>query len=196
MQKRSTSILAAAVLAAGLSLSGLAPVQAADTGITAIEAVQGTSDTSPLAGKKVTVQGVVTAAYAEGGLRGFYLQTAGSGGEISDQGSSAVFIYAPKQVADVAVGQHLQVAGTVSEYYGLTQISASSVQELAEPAEAVKPLAITLPDTDEQRERFESMLIDPQGPFTVADNYSLNQYGEITLAQGTSQIIEGERTLR
>ncbi|GAA1414661.1 hypothetical protein AUR04nite_17290 [Glutamicibacter uratoxydans] len=196
MQKRSTSILAAAVLAAGLSLSGLAPVQAADTGITAIEAVQGTSDTSPLAGKKVTVQGVVTAAYAEGGLRGFYLQTAGSGGEISDQGSSAVFIYAPKQVADVAVGQHLQVAGTVSEYYGLTQISASSVQELAEPAEAVKPLAITLPDTDEQRERFESMLIDPQGSFTVADNYSLNQYGEITLAQGTSQIIEGERTLR
>jgi len=196
MQKRSTSILAAAVLAAGLSLSGLASAQAADTGITAIEAVQGTSDTSPLAGKKVTVQGVVTAAYAEGGLRGFYLQTAGSGGEISDQGSSAVFIYAPKQVADVAVGQHLQVSGTVSEYYGLTQISASSVQELAEPAEAVKPLAITLPETDEQRERFESMLIDPQGSFTVADNYSLNQYGEITLAQGTSQIIEGERTLR
>lgn len=196
MQKRSTTVLAAAVLAAGLSLGGLTPVHATGDEITAIEAVQGPGEASPLAGKKVTVQGVVTAAYAEGGIRGFYLQSAGSGAEISPEGSSAVFIYAPKQVSNVSVGQHLQVTGSVSEYYGLTQISAASVQELSEPAEAVKPLAITLPDTDAERERFESMLIEPQGQFTVADNYSLNQYGEITLAQGTSEIVPGERTLR
>lgn len=196
MQKRSSAVLAAAVLATGLSLGGLVPAHAAGDDITAIEAVQGAGDTSPLAGKKVTVQGVVTAAYAEGGIRGFYLQSAGSGAEISPEGSSAIFVYAPKQVANISVGQHLQVAGNVSEYYGLTQISASSVQELSEPAEAVKPLAITLPESDAERERFESMLIEPQGQFTVADNYSLNQYGEITLAQGTSEIVPGERTLR
>lgn len=196
MQKRSSAVLAAAVLATGLSLGGLVPAHAAGDDITAIEAVQGAGDTSPLAGKKVTVQGVVTAAYAEGGIRGFYLQSAGSGAEISPEGSSAIFVYAPKQVANISVGQHLQVAGNVSEYYGLTQISASSVQELSEPAESVKPLAITLPESDAERERFESMLIEPQGQFTVADNYSLNQYGEITLAQGTSEIVPGERTLR
>lgn len=196
MQKRSTAVLAAAVLTAGLSFGGLVPAQGATEDVTAIEAVQGTSDSSPLEGRTVTVRGVVTAAFAEGGIRGFYLQTAGSGGEISEQGSSGIFIYAPKQVSRVSVGQHLEVAGTVSEYFGLTQIGASSVEELAEPAEAVKPLAITLPETDAERERFESMLIDPQGQFTVADNYSLNQYGEITLAQGSSQIIPGERTLR
>lgn len=40
------------------------------------------------------------------------------------------------------------------------------------------------------------MLIEPQGEFTVSDNYSLNQYGELTLAMGTSSILPGEKLLR
>ncbi len=196
MRKRTSMALAAAVLGASLAAGGIVPATADDPGITSIEEIQGTTDASPLTGQKVTVQGVVTGAYAEGGIRGFYLQTAGSGAEISPLGSSGIFIYAPRQVSSLAVGDHVEVAGTVSEYFGLTQISASGVQQLDEPAEAVKPLAIALPASDAARERFESMVVDPQGRFTVSDNYSLNQFGEVTLAQGTSSIVPGERTLR
>ncbi|WP_296601895.1 lamin tail domain-containing protein [Nocardioides sp.] len=42
-----------------------------------IAEVQGTGDTSPLVGKTVVTQGVVTAAYPTGGYNGFYIETPG-----------------------------------------------------------------------------------------------------------------------
>lgn len=196
MSKRRTTSIAAVLLSGAVVASTFTAAQADTVEITPIEQVQGTGDTSPLVGQKTTVRGVVTAAYAEGGIRGFYLQSAGSGAQIPTEGSSAVFIYAPDDVASVEVGDHLQVSGTVSEYYGLTQIKAQSVKSLSEPAESIKPLAITLPSDEAGREQIESMLIEPQGEFTVSDNYSLNQYGELTLAMGTSSILPGEKLLR
>jgi predicted extracellular nuclease len=49
--------------------------------ITPIADIQGTGAESPLVGETVTTQGVVTAVWSEGGLNGFAIQTAGSGGE-------------------------------------------------------------------------------------------------------------------
>lgn len=199
MKKRTTTAFAATCLGTALVAGMMAPASAAGTGneLTEIEEIQGTGSATEMAGTQVSVRGIVTGAYAEGGIRGFYVQTAGSGSEISPTGSSAIFVYSAG-VAKVAVGDHVQVSGEVDEYYGMTQISATAqgVEVLTEPAEAIKPLAIDIPDTDAARERFEGMLIDPQGQWTVADNYSLNQYGEITLAEGTSSILDEERTLR
>lgn len=197
MKKHAVRAIAGTVLAASLAVTGLVPATA-DVQVTSIEEVQGNGDTSQMAGDQVTIRAVVTGAYADGGIRGFYVQSAGSGAQISDEGSSGIFIYSPSGVAKVSVGQHVQITGTVGEYFGLTQISASDsgIEVLDELAEAVKPLAIDIPTTDAERERFESMLIEPQGDWTVADNYSVNQFGELTLAQGESQILEGERTLR
>ncbi|MGP9490296.1 nuclease [Arthrobacter sp. MYb224] len=200
MKKRATTAFAATCLGAALVTGTMAPASAVEPEVelTSIEEIQGTEDATGMAGQQVSVRGVVTGAYPEGGIRGFYVQTAGSGSEISPAGSSAIFVYSPGGVGKVAVGDHVQVSGEVSEYYGMTQISASdqAVEVLVEPAEAIKPLAIDIPAADAERERFEGMLMDPQGQWTVADNYRLNQYGEVTLAEGTSSIIEGERTLR
>lgn len=198
MKNRATIALATATIAASMALGAMAPATAADTQATSIEKIQGTGTASEMVGQQVTVRAVVTGAYSEGGFRGFYIQTAGSGSEISPEGSSGIFVYSPSGVDKVVVGDHVQVSGTVSEYFGLTQLTASDsgIELLTEPAAAIKPLAIEIPSSDSERERFESMLIDPQGQWTVADNYSLNQYGEITLAQGTSEILPGERTLR
>jgi 5'-nucleotidase len=49
-----------------------------------IAEIQGTGDVSPLVGATVTTTGVVTAAYPTGGFDGFYLQTAGTGGDPAD----------------------------------------------------------------------------------------------------------------
>jgi len=196
MSKRRTTRIAAVLLSGAVAATSFSAAQADTIEITPIEQVQGTGDSSALAGQQATVRGVVTGAYAEGGIRGFYLQSAGTGAQLPTGGSPAVFVYAPDEVSSVQVGDHLQVSGTVSEYYGLTQIKAESVQGLEEAAEAIKPLAISLPNDEAGREQIESMLVEPQGEFTVSDNYSLNQYGELSLAMGTSSILPGEKLLR
>lgn len=196
MRNKRTTRIAAAMLGTALAATAVTAASADAVEIIPIERIQGPGDSTPMAGQQATVRGVVTGAYAEGGIRGFYLQSAGSGGEVPAAGSSAIFIYAPDDTAGVRVGDHVQVSGEVAEYHGLTQLKAEDVQVLAEPAESVKPLAVPIPASAAGREQIESMLIEPQGEFTVSDNYSLNQYGELSLAIGTSRILPGERLLR
>ena len=47
---------------------------------------------------------------------------------------------------------------------------------------------VAYPATDAGREALEGMLIEPQGDFTVTDNFSLNNFGEIGLAAGTETL--------
>ena len=160
----------------------------------AIADIQGTTDTSPLAGQTVTTEGVVTAAYPTGGFNGFYLQTAGTGGDLDlaqHTRSDAVFVFSSAGAAAVEVGDHVKVVGKVSEFFGLTELTpaaATDVTVLDTPAAAVKPAVVPLPAEAAQRESLEGMLVSLQGPFTVTDNYSLNQYAEIGLAAGTEPL--------
>jgi predicted extracellular nuclease len=155
--------------------------------------IQGPTDVSPYVGRTVTTDGVVTAAYPTGGFSGFYLQTGGTGGDL-DLGthtkSDGLFVFSSAAAATVHLGDHVQVTGPVSEFNGLTEIApaAGGVTTLATPAPAVKPATVPLPAAAAQRESLEGMLVDLQGPFTVTDNYSLNQYAEIGLASGTAPL--------
>ncbi|SMX86569.1 hypothetical protein BI49514_01974 [Brevibacterium iodinum ATCC 49514] len=157
-------------------------------GLTPIADIQGTTDSSPLQGKTVTTRGVVTAAYPEGGLNGYYIQTPGTGGADREDGaaSDGIFVYSPDTVADISIDDHVEVTGTVSEHYGQTQISvsASGLETVDEPAEAVKPVEDAFPAGDEKRESLEGMLVQPSESLTVADNYNTNTYGEVVLATG------------
>ena len=157
-------------------------------GVTPIADIQGTGDASPIQGKTVTTRGVVTAAYPEGGLNGYYIQTPGTGGAdaADDTASDGIFVYSPDTVADVSIDDHVEVTGTVSEHYGQSQISvsASGLKTVDEPAEAVKPVEDAFPAGDEKRESLEGMLLQPSESLTVADNYNTNTYGEVVLATG------------
>ena len=158
-----------------------------------IAQIQGTGDTSPLAGTTVTTTGVVTAAYPTGGFNGFYLQTEGTGGDVDPavhRASDAVFVYGSAATSRVEVGDHVEVTGPVSEFAGLTEISATAadVKLLPGPA-SVQPATVVLPRTESSRESFEGMLLAPQGAYTVADNYKINQYAEIGLASGSTPLL-------
>ncbi|TLM82043.1 ExeM/NucH family extracellular endonuclease [Pseudarthrobacter sp. NamE5] len=161
-----------------------------------IAEIQGTGTASPLAGSTVTTTGKVTAVFATGGLNGYYLQTAGTGGDLTatnHAASDGIFVYSPATVASVQPGDFVQVTGSVAEYYGMTQLNvtaAASLSKLADAAPEVKPTAFALPANETFRESLEGMLLAPQGPMTVTDNYSLNQYGEIGLAGGTSPLFQ------
>ncbi|WP_230297784.1 ExeM/NucH family extracellular endonuclease [Actinomyces provencensis] len=157
--------------------------------ITAISDIQGTGTASPLAGQTVTTRGVVTAVYPTGGLNGFVIQTPGA--DTTPDSSDAVFVFSSAAAATVSIGDSVQVSGKVSEYYDLTQITptnAAAVTELSESLGTVEPLRTAWPTTDADREALESMLIAPQGEFTVSNTYSTNQYGEVGLASGTEPL--------
>ncbi|MGV0344810.1 ExeM/NucH family extracellular endonuclease, partial [Corynebacterium lehmanniae] len=154
--------------------------------ITPIAEIQGTGAKSPLKGKTVTTEGVVTAVYDEGGKKGFFLQTAGTGGEAKNPGdaSDGIFIYMGDNQNYPKRGDSLQVTGAVGEYYNQTQITASAIAQLDEALEAPKAIEIeTLPAGDDAREPYEGMLVRPKS-YTVTDNYSLNTHGDLGLAPG------------
>ncbi|KAA1417003.1 ExeM/NucH family extracellular endonuclease [Nocardioides humilatus] len=161
--------------------------------LTAIDAVQGSGDTSPENGNTVSVQGIVTALYKTGGFDGMYVQTAGTGGmsDATTGKSDAIFVYgtagAARIPSNVALGDSVRVTGVVSEFNGTTEITAAAsngVVELGSPLAAVTPLQIAYPTTEADREAQEGMLLAPTDTWTVSDVFSANQWGEIGLATG------------
>src|SRR5690606_16971165 len=107
-----------------------------------IPEIQGSVMVSPHVGAVATTSGVVTAAYPDGGLYGFYLQTPGTGGAedpATREASDGIFVRMtqPAGAVTVAPGDHVEVRGTVSEYAGQTQLevaAAADVVPLDEPA--------------------------------------------------------------
>jgi len=147
----------------------------------AIREVQGTGAVSPLAGRTVTVAGVVTADWRDRGFNGFVVQD--PAGDPNDGASDAVFVWGDRARAEI--GQSVRVTGTVSEYNGLTEITADAIEVLPESLGEVAPLtewaAIATPDGKEAHES-ELVLLNDQ--LTVTDNYDANVYGTFTLAYG------------
>jgi 5'-nucleotidase len=188
-----TAVAAAltATLAVPTTLAGMAPAMALD--VTPIADIQGTGDASPLVGSTVTTQGVVTAAYPTGGFNGFYLQTAGTGGDTgaTPGASDAVFVFSAAAAAGVAIGDHVEVTGVVSEYNGLTELTpASGGWTVLDTAATVQPTPTAWPADAAGREALEGMLLAPQGEFTVTDNYDTNYYGTVGLAAGDSPLVQ------
>jgi 5'-nucleotidase len=156
-----------------------------------IAEIQGTGAASPLAGRTVVTRGVVTAAYPTGNFDGVYLQTPGTGGDLTGHDASdGVFVFSRDLARAAQVGQYLEVTGEVSEYFGLTEVSAETWTVLDEAAAPVVPAAIDLPATDAGREVFEGMLVAPQGDYTVTDTYDTNRFGLVGLAAGTTPLLQ------
>ena len=161
-----------------------------------IAELQGTGAASPFDGRQVTTRGVVTAVYATGGLNGYVVQTPGTGGALdlsTHVASDAVFVFSAATAGSVAVGDYLELTGAATEFFGLTELTVPSAAGLtrldAATVAAPTPATVGWPSTDVERESLESMLVQPQGDFTVTDVYTTNQYGEVALAAGTSPLL-------
>ncbi|MDO5752110.1 ExeM/NucH family extracellular endonuclease [Arthrobacter sp.] len=172
-----------------------------DSGNKTIAEIQGEGAASPLVGTTVTTKGLVTAAYPTGGFNGYFIQTPGTGGDLdlaTHKASNGVFVYSPATVASVKVGDYVQVSGLIKEFGNpgdtnpTTEIDvpAGGMTPLTDVVEAVKAAVIAVPATDAGRETLEGMLVAPQGEFTITDNYSLNNYGEVGLATGTTPLVQ------
>ncbi|WP_052207081.1 ExeM/NucH family extracellular endonuclease [Sinomonas humi] len=170
---------------------GTAP--GANPAVKVISDIQGPGTQSPFVGQTMTTRGKVTAVFPTGGFNGYYIQTPGSGGIPAAErtASDAIFVYSPATVGSVHRGDYVEITGNVSEYFDLTQVSVSAggLKILSEPVPEVKPTAFNLPLAEAAKEALEGMLVTPEGAYTVTDNYSLNNYGEVGLAAGTSPLV-------
>ncbi|MBC8163478.1 MAG: ExeM/NucH family extracellular endonuclease [Roseiflexaceae bacterium] len=142
-----------------------------------IGSVQGTGTASPVGGAAVAVQGRVVGDFqGASALNGFYLQDAGDGDAASSDG---IFVFT--NTPDVAEGDLVQVSGTVSEQFTLTQLTGATVTtcDIATPP-TITPAVIDLPTSD--LERFESMSVSFPEQLSVTENFQLGRFGELVLS--------------
>ena len=146
-----------------------------DTAVVTIGSVQGSGDASPVAGSAVRIEGVVTGDFQTGGFNGYYVQDAGDADPATSDG---IFVYAPGG-DDVAVGDSVHVVGAVSEFGGLTEITADDIEVCATGVALPAATELTLPATDEQREALEGMLVALPQTLTILEYFEFGRFGTI-----------------
>lgn len=140
--------------------------------------VQGEGARSPLDGQTVTVEGVVTAAFAH--LGGVFVQDAGDGKATT---SDALFVAfedgtpAPLLTA----GDRIRVRGIVGERKAggddtLTALHAPMIQSRG--TGRIAPTVLTAQPAD--WERYEGMLVRIDAPLTLSGTDALGRFGELT----------------
>lgn len=164
-----------------------------------IPSIQGLGNISPLLGKLVVVEGIVTLALQEikdsqekqsaRSYRGFWLQQNSSSLTSDEKNSSqGIFVYHAK--TPVRAGQRIRLRGRVAEYHGLTEIK--KVQSLAVCDHSLPlPNAVTLSlpvKSLMEFERLEGMRIrlTPNPRLLVSDlygaGYGLGNYGQFAVS--------------
>jgi uncharacterized protein len=152
---------------------------------TAINVIQGITDTSPLAGQTVTTEAVVVGRFQNTttGLSGFFLQEELADSDTNPLTSEGLFIYDRGFGVNVNVGDVVRVTGNITEFYGLTEMnSVTSVEVCANGANLVAT-TINLPfNSPTMMEQYEGMLVTLPQTLTVTENYALGRYGEVVVS--------------
>ena len=161
--------------------------------ITRIHDVQGNGAATPIPGATVTVEGVVTSSLQGANkLRGFFLQEEDADADADPNTSEGIFVFCNTCPTAVAEGQRVKATGAVSEFNGMTEITASTagsvlVTDAGNHLAEVTPSPVTLPivgDMDAYYEARESMVVTFVDALSVAEYFELGRYGQIVLTQG------------
>jgi predicted extracellular nuclease len=152
-------------------------------GVQAIGQVQGAGEQSPMAGRQVTVEGIVGANVAQG-LGGVFVQSeAGDGDDATAEG---LFLpRAPDAEPKLRVGDRVRITGQVVEQgeggQTLTALEASAVEVIGRGE--VRPRVITQAPAAGW-ESLEGELLSITAPLTVTGNDGLARFGELFTSFG------------
>jgi predicted extracellular nuclease len=168
--------------------------------ITRIHTVQGSGAASPLAGQTVTVEAIVVGDFQNGdadtkrNLGGFYLQEEDADADANPLTSEGIFVFQGGALGTVNIGDRVQVTGTVSEFFGMTQLSASSITVLGSGNALPTAAQILLPaagttlsqdgDVQPDLEAYEGMRVVFSQTLTVTEQFQLDRFNEIKLVAG------------
>jgi predicted extracellular nuclease len=157
-----------------------------EVGISLISAVQGTEETSPLAGEVVAIEGVVVGDY-EGltpTLRGFYVQEEDADQDGDPNTSEGIFVF-HGDVDSVDLGDKVRVQGTVSEFQGQTQLGFPDSLEVVSSGNTVTATAASLPlASSDDLERYEGMLVTFPQTLYVTEFFQLGRFGQVVVSSG------------
>ena len=155
---------------------------------TAIGAVQGSGTASAMVNETVTVQGTVVGDFQhDGSFDGYYVQDAGDDDPATSDG---IFVYAPDG-ADVDAGDAVRVTGTVSEYFGMTQLTLAALVECG-VATLPAPVQLELPVAD--YEPYEGMLVSFAEELSILEYFEYGRYGEIVAGYGQETFRQHQPT--
>jgi len=140
--------------------------------------IQGTGETSPLAGTALATEGVVVGDFQVGGKNGYYIQDIA--GDDNPATSDGIFVY--NTTTAVTVGDHVRVRGTAVEYYGITEISPVTQVWICSTGNTITPTEVTLPvEAVSDFEKFEGMLVTFPQSLIISEYFNFDRYGEIVL---------------
>jgi predicted extracellular nuclease len=195
--KHAIIILSVFAAACGGSKSTPAADSATLTSTTSVSAVQGAGRVSPLDGQLVTLLAIVTGDFQSNDgdetrdLGGFYVQQESPDADAAT--SEGVFVFdGDDPTTNVATGDRVEVVGTVSEYFGETQINATSVAITGSGMIQVSDVNLPAGQLTSNRdgdaiadlEAFEGMLVRFPQKLTVSGLRFLERYGEVHLSAG------------
>ena len=171
--------------------------------VTKIHDVQGNGSATPIPGSTVTVEGVVTASFQGANqLTGFFLQEEDADADADPNTSEGIFIFCGACTTAVVEGQRVQATGVVSEFNGMTEITASVagsvvVTNAGNNLAQVTPTAISLPVAgvvNDFYEAREGMLVTYVDTLSVSEYFELGRFGQIQLYQGGRPVQFTETT--
>ncbi len=173
----------------GGSPAASTPPNPMPSGDTLISAIQGVGDSSPFVGETVSISAIVSGDFqdddsdTENNLGGFYAQQESPDGDAAT--SEGIFVFDGNDPAtDVSVGDRVRVSGTINEYFGETQLNATSVSVAGNGI--IQATDVNLPadtsaansdgDAIANLERFEGMLVRFPQKLTVSNVRFLEQF--------------------
>lgn len=156
------------------------------------------NDVSPLNGQVVTIEGVVVADFQSipqptrsGEIRGFFIQEDAADQDADASTSEGLFVFTGSAPSlDVREGQQICVRGPVSEFFGMTQLTATAAGSLtlsAASASLPPPATIDLPvvgDINDYYEQREGMRVAFADTLYVSEYFEVARYGQIVLTAG------------
>ena len=158
-----------------------------------IHDIQGNGAATPVPGATVTVEGVVIGDYqASAQLSGFFLQEEDADVDADPATSEGIFVFCSTCPTAVAEGQRVRVTGTVSEFFNMTEITATTagsvvVTDAGNNLAQVTPTSIDLPiagDINAFYEAREGMRVTFVDTLTVSEYFELFRFGHIELFEG------------
>ena len=158
-------------------------VTGAVAGPTAIHDLQGSGAVSPLSGRNVVTEGVVTADYQSATqLKGFFVQAQSAAADSDPSTSEGLFVLCDAACKDVNVGDSVRLAGTVTEFNTVTElnaVSAVTVISSGNPLPAAQTLTLPVASLNDY-EKYEGMRVRVQG--VVTENYKLGRGNDVKVA--------------
>lgn len=173
------------------------------TSATQLNNAFGDSDVSPLINQAVTIEAIVVGDFQNNDedsarvLGGFYLQEEDIDHDNLADSSEGLFVYDNNFGTDVSVGDLVRVSGTVSQYFGETQLNDITSIEILNTNQLslVSPAIITLSNNTETTqsqqgyyqpdlEAYEGMLVSFSDTLQITEQYQLDRFNEIKLVAG------------